>query len=113
MAEWIAREIPAEILGVQAMYVIGSTKNATANAGSDIDLLVHFRGGAAQERELLAWFAGWSLSLTEMNYMRTGIRTERLLDVHLVTDEDIERKSSYAIKIGAITDAAQPLSLRK
>ena len=25
----------------------------------------------------------------EMNYLRTGYRTERLLDVHFVTDEDI------------------------
>ena len=34
-----------------------------------------------------------------------------LLDVHLVTDEDIARRSSYAVKIGAITDAARPLRL--
>jgi pyruvate,water dikinase len=46
-----------------------------------------------------------------MYYMRTGIRTDQLLDVHLVTDEDIERKSSYAVKIGAVTDPAQPLPL--
>jgi predicted nucleotidyltransferase len=111
IAELIARELDPERFGVEAMYVIGSTKNATATAASDIDLLVHFRGSEAQRRELLSWFEGWGLSLTEMNYMRTGIRTERLLDVHMVTDADIERKSSYAIKIGAVTDAAQPLVL--
>ena len=111
VAEWIARELDPETYGVEGMYVIGSTKNATATAASDIDLLVHFRGTEAQKRELLSWFDGWSLSLTEMNYMRTGIRSERLLDIHLVTDDDIERKSSYAVKIGAVTDAARPLNL--
>jgi len=111
IAERIARELDPERFGVAAMYVIGSTKNATATAASDIDLLVHFRGTKAQRRELLAWFEGWSLSLTEMNYVRTGIRSERLLDVHVVTDQDIEQKSSYAVKIGAVTDAAQPLTL--
>jgi predicted nucleotidyltransferase len=111
IAELIARELDPGRFGVEAMYVIGSTKNATATAASDIDLLVHFRGGESQRRELLSWFEGWAYSLSEMNYTRTGIRTERLLDVHLVTDEDIERKSSYAVKIGAVTDAAQPLDL--
>ena len=111
IAELIARELDAERFGVKAMYVIGSTKNATASAASDIDLLVHGQGTEAQRRELTAWLEGWSLSLTEMNYMRTGIRTGRLLDVHFVTDQDIERKSSYAVKIGAVTDPAQPLTL--
>jgi len=113
VAERIAEELDPERFGVEAMYVIGSTKNATATAASDIDLLVHFRGTEAQKRELLAWFDGWSLSLTEMNYMRTGIRSERLLDIHIVTDDEIERKSSYAVKIGAVTDAARPLNLRR
>ena len=35
------------------------------------------------------WLEGWSLCLAEMNYLRTGYRTDGLLDVHLVTDEDI------------------------
>jgi pyruvate,water dikinase len=111
VAERVARELDKQRYGVEAMYVIGSTKNATATAASDIDLLVHFRGSEAQKRELLSWFDGWSLSLTEMNYMRTGIRSEHLLDIHLVTDDDIERKTSYAVKIGAVTDAARPLNL--
>jgi predicted nucleotidyltransferase len=113
VAEQIAGELDPRRFGVEAMYVIGSTKNATATAASDIDLLVHFRGTPEQKRELLAWFDGWSLSLTETNYMRTGIRSDRLLDIHIVTDDDIERKSSYAVKIGAVTDAARMLNLRR
>ncbi len=110
-AELIARQLDPQRFGVQALYVIGSTKNATAGPASDIDLLVHFRGSERQRRELSAWFEGWSLSLAEMNYMRTGIRNEQLLDVHIVTDEDISRRTSYAVKIGAVTDPARALPL--
>jgi pyruvate,water dikinase len=46
-----------------------------------------------------------------MNYLRTGYRTDGLLDVHLVTDEDIAKSTSYAVKIDAVTDAARPLPL--
>ncbi len=111
MAERIASELDAGRFGVVALYVFGSVKNATAGPVSDIDLLVHFRGDEGQRRELLSWFEGWSLCLDEMNYLRTGYRSDGLLDVHLVTDEDIEKKSSYAVKIGAVTDAARPLPL--
>ncbi len=57
------------------------------------------------------WLEGWSLSLSQMNYMRTGIKTDGLLDIHLITDEDIASRTSYAAKIGAVTDAARPLAL--
>jgi hypothetical protein len=56
---------------------------------------------------------GWSLCLDELNYRRTGYRSGALLDVHVVTDEDIAKKTSYAIKIDAATDAARPLKLKE
>jgi hypothetical protein len=113
MAEYIASMLDARRFGVQAMYVIGSTKNATAGPQSDIDLLVHFRGTPAQRQALLTWMEGWSLCLDELNYRRTGYRSGALLDVHVVTDEDIAKKTSYAIKIDAATDAARPLKLKE
>ncbi len=109
MAERIAAELDRERFGVAALYLFGSVKNATAGPASDIDLLVHFRGGDGQRRELLDWLDGWSRCLAEFNFQRTGYRTEGLLDVHLVTDQDIENRSSFAVKIGAVTDAAQEL----
>jgi len=112
-AERIAGMLDSKHFGVAAIYVIGSTKNATASPASDIDLLVHFRGTEQQKRELLAWFEGWSLSLAEMNYMRTGFNNEHMLDIHIVTDEDIKRKTSYAVKIGAVTDPARRLPLKR
>ncbi|MFH1314307.1 MAG: PEP/pyruvate-binding domain-containing protein [Candidatus Eisenbacteria bacterium] len=111
MAEHIARQIDPDRFGVKAIYVFGSTKNATAGPQSDIDLLVHFQGTDNQRRNLEIWLEGWSLSLAQVNYLRTGYLTDGLLDVHIITDEDIVNKTSYASKIGAVTDPARRLSL--
>jgi predicted nucleotidyltransferase len=113
MAEHIASVLDPARFGVEGMYVFGSTKNATAGPGSDIDILIHFRGTDEQRRDLEIWLDAWSLSLDRLNYLKTGYRSDGLLDVHIVTDEDIARKTSYASKIGAITDPARPLSLKR
>ncbi|MGD9344521.1 MAG: PEP/pyruvate-binding domain-containing protein [Candidatus Aminicenantes bacterium] len=113
MAEYIASQLDPERFGVKGFYVFGSTKNATAGPKSDVDILVHFIGTKKQRQDLLLWLEAWSLSLDEMNYQRTGYRTGGLLDIHLVTDEDIANKTSYALKIGAVTDAARPLPMMK
>jgi hypothetical protein len=57
------------------------------------------------------WLDGWSRSLPEVNYLRTGYHSDGLLDVHYVTDEDVAAQTSYAVKIGAVTDAAKQLPL--
>jgi len=111
MAQKIAAELAPGRFGVRALYVFGSTKNASAGPGSDVDLIVHFAGTPEDRRSLELWLEGWSLCLAEMNFLRTGYRSQGLLDVHLVTDEDIAQQTSYAAKIGAITDAARPLTL--
>ncbi|MCK4305969.1 MAG: nucleotidyltransferase domain-containing protein [Candidatus Eisenbacteria sp.] len=113
MAEQIAAEMEPDRFGVEAIYIFGSTKNATAGPGSDIDLLIHFRGSEEQRRELMSWLKGWSLCLGEVNYLRTGYRTRELLDIHIVTDQDIAERTSYAVKIGAITDAARELQMNR
>jgi hypothetical protein len=59
----------------------------------------------------LDWLNGWSQSLSEVNYQRTGFKSPGLLDVHLVTDDDLARRTSYALKIGAVTDPARALPL--
>lgn len=113
MAEYIASQLDPKRFGVKGFYVFGSTKNATAGPCSDIDILIHFRGMPKQRKELMFWFEGWSLCLDEMNYLQTGYKTGGLLDVHIVTDEDISKKTSYAVKIGAVTNAARPLQMKK
>ncbi len=109
MAERIAEQVDAARFGVRGMYVFGSTKNATAGPESDINLVVHVEDGAAGRDALEAWLEGWSLCLSEMNYVRTGVRTTKLLDVHVVTDTDVARQAGAAAKINAVRDPARPL----
>jgi hypothetical protein len=111
MAEQIAADLDPGRFGVKSLYVFGSVKNASAGPSSDIDLLIHDEGEGPEREKLALWLDGWSLSLAEMNYLRTGYRSEGLLDVHYVTDRDIEEQTSFAAKIDAVTDAARPLTL--
>ena len=112
MAQRIAALIDATRFGVKAAYVFGSTKNGTAGPASDIDLLLHVEGDDDRRRELAVWLDGWSQSLAEVNYLRTGYQSDGLLDVHCVTDADIAGGGHpFAAKIGAVTDAARPLVL--
>ncbi|MDD4270385.1 MAG: PEP/pyruvate-binding domain-containing protein [Pirellulales bacterium] len=113
IAEHIASQLDPQRYGVAGFYVAGSTQNATAGPASDIDIIIHFRGTPRQRADLLLWLEGWSLCLDEMNYLRTGYRSGGLLDVHLVTDEDIANKTSFAVKINSVNDPAQPLPLKK
>jgi pyruvate,water dikinase len=109
--ESIAAQLDPKRFGVKAFYLFGSTKNATAGPDSDIDILIHFTGMENQRKELLTWFEGWSLSLSQINYLRTGYKSNGLLDVHLVTDEEVQNRSGYAAMIGSLQDAARPLAI--
>ncbi len=113
MAEKIAANIKPDRFDVKAMYVFGSTKNATAGPCSDIDLLIHIGEDKLKHRKLKSWLEGWSLCLGEINCLRTGYETEELLDVHFITDHDIKMRTSFASKIGAISDAAKKLPMIK
>jgi pyruvate,water dikinase len=113
VAESIAEHIDIKRFGIQGIYIFGSVNNATAGPESDIDLLIHFQGSAAQREDLLLWLDGWNASLTEMNYLRTGHRVSGLLDIHLVTDEEVSKRTGFASRIGAISNAARPLALGK
>ena len=75
-------------------------------------MLVHVNGNEKQRELLDTWFEGLNVPISEMNYLRTGYRTDKILDIHYVTDEDIANQTSYAVKIGAVTDAARPLELK-
>lgn len=113
MTERIAAAIDPEKYGVKGFYIIGSTKNATAGPNSDIDIIVHIEGDSEKEKILMSWLDGWGKCLSEMNYLKTGYKIDPMLDVHLITDEDVKNKTSFAVKIGAITDAARELPLKQ
>lgn len=110
MTEKIAAKVDADKYGIKAFYIIGSTKNATAGPASDIDLLIHCKKELPHHDELMAWLDGWSLCLSEMNYEKTGYYVnEGLIDTHVITDEDIQKKSSFSSMINSAYDRARPL----
>jgi predicted nucleotidyltransferase len=111
MAEIIAGKLEMERFDVKGIYLIGSTKNANAGPASDIDLLVHVGDDLEKLREFKAWMEGWSLCLSEMNYLKTGYKTKGLIDLHIVTDEDIQHKTSFGVMIGNHTDGAKPIKV--
>jgi pyruvate, water dikinase len=111
IAERIAAEIDADRFGVKNFYLFGSSKNATATAVSDIDIMLHVDSTPEQCRDMQTWLDGWSTALDEMNFLRTGFKSEGLLDIHIITDADIARQHSYAKRIDAVTDAAKKMPL--
>jgi pyruvate, water dikinase len=104
MAQSLAAGLDPERFGVKALYLFGSTQAGTAGPASDIDLLIHVTGDEERRKTLEEWIEGWSLCLAEINYQRTGHRSDGLLDVRYVTDEDVAR---------GVTNKARPIPLRK
>jgi len=114
VSEKIAGMMDIDRFGVEAIFLIGSTKSGKAGPASDIDLMVHFRGNRAQETELKAWIEGWGLGLSELNFLKTGYVTSgSLIDFHIITDNDIRDRTSYAILIGDADNSARLLRSRK
>ena len=112
VAERIAAEVDRERFGVRGMWLVGSSKDGTANASSDLDIVVHAEDDPAKREALSTWLDGWSLCLAELNYLRTGIRTKGLLDVRYVSDADFSRGTSWAQTLKAVQDPARVLPLK-
>jgi len=113
IARLVAAEMDPEQLGVKAVYLFGSTKNAEAGAQSDIDLLIHVTGDPVKRSRLERWIGAWDARLCEVLRVRGEDARESLLDVHYVRDEDIARGDSFAIHIDAVDDPAHRLDLGK
>ena len=104
MVQALAAGLDPERFGVKALYLLGSTQDATAGPGSDIDLLIHVTGDETRRKALEEWIEGWSLCIAEVNYQRTGHRSQGLLDVQYVTGEDVPCE---------VTRSARAMPLRK
>jgi predicted nucleotidyltransferase len=111
--EEIAETLDPEIYGVESLYLIGSTKEGTAGPASDIDLLVHFKGTEEQKEKLMSWFDKYGKKLDEENKQRTGLKTGGLLDIHIITDEDIRKRDSWATHITSPYMSVKKIPLKK
>jgi pyruvate,water dikinase len=111
--EEIVEALDPALYGIEAMYLIGSTKDGSAGPTSDIDILVHFKGNDEQKDKLIAWFDEWGKKLAQENKERTGYETEGLLDVHFITDEDIRNRNSWATHITSPYQSVKKIQLKK
>ncbi len=111
MAERIAFHVGPQKWGVRGMYWIDTSDGGEGDPSSPIRMVVHFAGNGRQRKELETWLQGWSLSLAEMNYYRTGFHADGLLDVQILTDERIrgERDVADRLKVGADVVRELPL----
>jgi hypothetical protein len=111
MAERIAYHCGGQPWGVRGVYLLDETEAGEVSPDSPIKLVIHFLGNGRQRKELETWLQGWSLSLAEMNYFRTGFHSEGLLDVHYLSDEKIRGEKDVAARIKVPSDVVRELPL--
>ncbi len=111
MVERMASQLDSKRFGVKSLFLVGSTQNTTAQAGSDIDILVNFVGNKSQKKDLDSWLDGWSLCLDEINFTRTGYKAGGLLDVHYINDEDLTDPALLSEKLNLTIDGLKELPL--
>ncbi len=111
MAERIAYHCAGQPWGIRGVYYLDESDGGEVDPSGPIRLVVHFLGGGRQRKELETWLQGWSLSLAEMNYFRTGFHSDGLLEVHFLTDEKIRGEKDVAARIKASSDSVRELPL--
>jgi len=109
----ISEMIDPETYGVEAIYLVGSTKTGEAGPGSDIDIIVHFKGSEEQKDILLNFLEEQGKKISLENKERTGIETDNLLDIHIITDKDIKNNTSWAAHITSPYMSAKKLKLKE
>jgi len=111
--EEVLSDMDVRALGVEEAYLVGSVKEGCAGPASDIDLILLFNGNQLQLERLTEFISDWSERLDEENYQRTGIRTGGLIDLHIVTHQDMADKTSWASHIRSIYNPARKLNISK
>jgi hypothetical protein len=111
MAERVAYHCGGQRWGVRGVYHLDESEGGEIDPSAPIRLVLHFLGGGRQRKEIETWLQGWSLSLAEMNYFRTGFHSEGLLDVHFLTDEKVRGEKDVAARLKIASDAVRELPL--
>lgn len=83
----LADAIDTSRFNVHGIWLGGSTESGDAGPGSDIDLVVDFRGSDDDRAALGHWLEGWSRCLAEFAYRHTGYRFPHgILNVQWITE---------------------------
>jgi len=95
MIERMVQQLDMKRFNIKAVYLYGSTMTRNAQAGSDIDILLHSDTGKSTRKELQVWLEAWSLALDEMNFLRTGFKAGGLLDIKFVSSREAQNQSYF------------------
>ena len=109
----LGEKLSAKEYGIEAMYLVGSTKTGTAGPGSDIDIIIHFKGSIGQKERLMDRLTQEDRLICKENEEKTGNILDSMLDVHFVTDEDIKKRSSWASHITSPYMSVKKIPLKK
>ncbi len=110
MAENVAENLNPETFGVKALYVIGSTKTGHTGPASDIDLLAHCTKDEKKQELFKSWIDGWGKCLSIVHKEMTGVDIpDSMIDLHIITDDDIKQKTSFAVMLTSVSNSAQLL----
>jgi hypothetical protein len=111
MAERVAFHCGAQPWGVRGIYYLDESDGRDFDPSGPLKLVVHFTGTGRQRKELETWLQGWSQSLAEVNYLRTGFHADGLLELHFLTDEKIRGEKDVALKLKVASDVVRQLPL--
>jgi len=106
-ARKMAEGLPLANLKVTGLYLIGSVRERTAGPESDIDLVVHVNSQTSIA-SINAYFFGWEHAL--LAFPPNGITLKRLIDVHVLTDNDLEKNLSFASMISGVNPQSTRLA---
>lgn len=100
----MAKEIASGLKGnpmFRALYVYGDVMEDRARFASDVDLVLHV---ADDKVNFEAWIELLDEELVEQFQSRFGVGEglRMLLDVHVVTDEEVSRRAGYGAMLSSI-----------
>jgi predicted nucleotidyltransferase len=95
MAEAFAQSIDMKKYNIIGIYLAGSVFKGESTPESDINLIIHSNAKQSEKDDFLKWAEGWNSALKSINYNRTGFQLDNILDIAIVSDEDIEANQFY------------------
>lgn len=95
MAEAFTKSINLSKYNISGIYLAGSVFNSAAMPDSDIDIFIHSNCSQNLREEFLIWAEGWNSALSSINFNRTGYKVEKILDVTIVNDIEMESNQFF------------------
>lgn len=92
IAEHFAKSVDKIKYGIQSIYLFGTVFNNSASANSDIDMLVISDNIELTRGEFFTWLDGWNQALSQVNFHKYGIHINKMIDLHIVSSEEISDK---------------------